>query len=595
MKKYFIAKWIVITIGVMMHPFTFKGFGQSATNSTYFPKVSDSLITNIFITDSSTITDFTVINSANTAPGSPTTGATYLVGNSPSGTFSGHAKQIATWNGSAWTYITATQGNYLYNTTTALTYQFRSGNWVQITGIPALNNGNSISSGLTIGTNNLKSLNFETNNIKRGRIDSSGNWHINAILDDTIGVKILALKGDKVVKVNNEFGSTGGGSGSQTFQQTLDEGANLNKDNAIISRHSFFIANDSAGGAIALTPNYVGSNLVDTTDEDATSYGSGVVISDKLAGSFSTYEEGLSQSGIFVEKDRVSLASFKNGTGSITLEINPTSARLDGLPTFNNPVKLLARKLDNDLCYLDVDSAFNKVFPKGANYISGNYEIQPSDEGKLLFGLSDDSIIITMPSGVIFNGFQRIGILIINKGRFQTDQLTPNVFPLTQKKSGHDIGENGAEIIECLTIADDGSGNSMLVPTNTVIKNDNGQFKTWRKYQDDRINSFKIYSAILDQSGTSAPVATVLENTLNGIPTFTRMGVGSYFIELTGEFTADKTIVLIGQGATGSLSSTIINTIDDAPNIIYLNTYDDLGNLSDDKMYHTSIEIKVYK
>ena len=189
-----------------------RGISQSTLDDS-LAAIRNYIENNTYIqTDSSIITDYVVLASQNAPPVSPTTGDTYLVGNSPSGAWVGHAKDIAEWNGSSWDFTDAVQGNYLYNTANALTYIFRSGSWVQTTGIPALNNGNSISSGLTIGTNNLKSLNFETNNAKRGRIDSSGNWHINANLDDTTGVKILALKGDKVVKVNNAFAGSGGGS-----------------------------------------------------------------------------------------------------------------------------------------------------------------------------------------------------------------------------------------------------------------------------------------------------------------------------------------------------------------------------------------------
>jgi hypothetical protein len=90
----------------------------------------------------------------------------------------GQAKDIAEWNGSAWVFTDGVQGDFLYNATTALTYIFRSGNWVQTTGIPALNNGNTISSGLRIGTNNSRSLTFETNNVNRGRFDSVGRFYV---------------------------------------------------------------------------------------------------------------------------------------------------------------------------------------------------------------------------------------------------------------------------------------------------------------------------------------------------------------------------------------------------------------------------------
>jgi hypothetical protein len=142
--------------------------------------VSDSAYTAILYTntDSATLHDYFVINQQNAPPGSPTTGDSYLVGTSPSGAWVGHAKDIAEWNGSAWVFTDGVQGDFLYNATNALTYIFRSGNWVQTTGIPALHNGNTISSGLRIGTNNSRSLTFETNNVNRGRFDSVGRFYV---------------------------------------------------------------------------------------------------------------------------------------------------------------------------------------------------------------------------------------------------------------------------------------------------------------------------------------------------------------------------------------------------------------------------------
>lgn len=128
--------------------------------------------------DSTEIKLYTVLSSLNTPPGSPVSGATYLVGNSPTGAWSTRAKDIALWNGSAWVYTDAVQGDYLYNTSNSSTYQFRTGSWQQTGGIPALNGGNTISSGITIGTNNAFSFNFETNNTRAARIDSAQRFHI---------------------------------------------------------------------------------------------------------------------------------------------------------------------------------------------------------------------------------------------------------------------------------------------------------------------------------------------------------------------------------------------------------------------------------
>lgn len=151
----------------------------SISNDTLSISNGNSVILPIYFqSDSATITSYDVLNSQNAPPISPNTGDTYLVGTSPSGAWVGHAKDIAEWNGSSWDFTDGVQGDFLYNATTALTYIFRSGNWVQTTGIPALNNGNTISSGLKIGTNNLKSLTFETNNKSVSRFDSIGRFYV---------------------------------------------------------------------------------------------------------------------------------------------------------------------------------------------------------------------------------------------------------------------------------------------------------------------------------------------------------------------------------------------------------------------------------
>lgn len=152
--------------------------------------------------DSSTISSYEVLNSQNAPPGSPSTGDVYLVGTSPSGAWVGHAKDIAEWNGSSWVFTDGVQGDFLYNATTALTYIFRSGNWVQTTGIPALNNGNTISSGLIIGTNNSRSLTFETNNVNRGRFDSVGRFYV-------YNLPISTDTFVNVVDENGKFGKVG--------------------------------------------------------------------------------------------------------------------------------------------------------------------------------------------------------------------------------------------------------------------------------------------------------------------------------------------------------------------------------------------------
>jgi hypothetical protein len=62
------------------------------------------------------------------------------------------------------------------------------------------------------------------------------------------------------------------------------------------------------------------------------------------------------------------------------------------------------------------------------------------------------------------------------------------------------------------------------------------------------IPTYKVYRALLTQTGTSAPVATVLENTLGATPTYARDGVGVYTLTSVGSFPANKTIVNFPRG-----------------------------------------------
>ena len=57
--------------------------------------------------------------------------------------------------------------------------------------------------------------------------------------------------------------------------------------------------------------------------------------------------------------------------------------------------------------------------------------------------------------------------------------------------------------------------------------------------------SYDVYTALLTQTGTDAPVATVLENTLGGTVVWTYETSGEYRGTLSGAFTASKTVLFI--------------------------------------------------
>lgn len=115
----------------------------------------------------------------------------------------------------------------------------------------------------------------------------------------------------------------------------------------------------------------------------------------------------------------------------------------------------------------------------------------------------------------------------------------------------------------------------------------NGEF--WIKEKP-----YKVYTAILNQTGTSAPVATVLENTLGTI-TFSRDSDGFYKINSSGLFTSNKTVVfftgynvLADFGLQGRVAI-YPTSFPERTNSLYL-TADSDGTIKD-----FSIEIRVYR
>lgn len=109
-------------------------------------------------------------------------------------------------------------------------------------------------------------------------------------------------------------------------------------------------------------------------------------------------------------------------------------------------------------------------------------------------------------------------------------------------------------------------------------------------------NGVKRYVALLIQSGTTDPIATVLENSLGGTPVWTRSSDGAYHCTLNGAFTSDKTICQIQLGTGSNYLMTFfcslnndyceLQTVD-----AQTNTPVDFGNFPNND---TSVIIQVY-
>jgi hypothetical protein len=104
----------------------------------------------------------------------------------------------------------------------------------------------------------------------------------------------------------------------------------------------------------------------------------------------------------------------------------------------------------------------------------------------------------------------------------------------------------------------------------------------------------KVYKATLTQTGTDAPVATKLVNTLSGTPVWSYVGVGEYLLTLASEFPDELKVTILGTplgGTTLANSSTII-TWNDSDSIL-LETYK-IGAASNGICLNYTILIEVY-
>lgn len=110
--------------------------------------------------------------------------------------------------------------------------------------------------------------------------------------------------------------------------------------------------------------------------------------------------------------------------------------------------------------------------------------------------------------------------------------------------------------------------------------------------------TYKVYTALLTQTGTTAPVATVLENTLGVNISYSYAILGTYHINSDQNiFTEDNLVVLTSSGNVNFYPSLWIAY--NGPAQLFITTYNMLGlpisfNPQDGLLYKQYIEIRVY-
>lgn len=106
----------------------------------------------------------------------------------------------------------------------------------------------------------------------------------------------------------------------------------------------------------------------------------------------------------------------------------------------------------------------------------------------------------------------------------------------------------------------------------------------------------KVFSALISQSGTANPTATVLINQLGGTPVFERLSTGHYNLTITGAFTANKTFTDGKRCIEASVTDTSAvntNVFRASDNVVSIDTLNEF-NYADDILFNFPLKIEVY-
>ena len=119
---------------------------------------------------------------------------------------------------------------------------------------------------------------------------------------------------------------------------------------------------------------------------------------------------------------------------------------------------------------------------------------------------------------------------------------------------------------------------------------------TWYTMEDiaNTVRPYKVYTALLTQTGTSAPVATILENTANLTVTYTYNNPGIYlfsFVKLSSEKVVINVSTKFGSFGNIVTNSYTINPTSVSGTITVSSSGPSNGN---DALLNQPIEIRIY-
>jgi hypothetical protein len=505
-------------------------------------------------------------------------------------------------------------------------------------------NGDSIS----VSTNNLEGVKYQGNYestfvtqslVNKGYVDSGTSSIWSAI--DSINL-------DYISEIITGVGLTGGGTygvlnidvnignGLEFVTNSIYLGGTLSQDTLIDGGlYNFELTNStnislSASGVINnfatdlsgyYGQSYLDSNVVDLNVGFASDYGLNV----------------MTQSGVTIQNHRVSLRSFGSSYSVDIVLYTDAQGISDG--STDNRLIVYDDEFNKGLVYSDdYSSNFSTHSLVSKGYVDEKQQYVNNgltfSSGSIGLGgtLSGPVFIEGYDNNVYFNDFNRFSVtasfFIDNKvyslstntsqqfndgdnyytrvddssGTYSFVDITPG---LLQMVSHDGIGNSGINFHSQDQVLNDGSTNNRIVVDDIsqkgiVYRDDyTANFTTYSLVTKGYVDSkkpYKVYVALLTQTGINDPTSVVLENTFGIAATFSYISTGYYELYMTGQFTSGKTFIVNGcadQDPIGGSFGIFITEYLDTTRIKLL-TVDDNGSFYDDGLNNTSIEIRVY-
>ena len=194
-------------------------------------------------------------------------------------------------------------------------------------------------------------------------------------------------------------------------------------------------------------------------------------------------------------------------------------------------------------------------------------------------------------------------------GTYSTVYITPGLLNIYADGG---VGKAGMSFHTQDEAVLDGSTNNRIIVTDDVSQKGivyrddyTANFTTYSLVTKGYVDSkkpYKVYTALLSQSGTASPTSLELENTLGYSPIFSYSSTGYYELSVPNPmvsmvlFTSGKTFIVNGCPDQGPIGGNFGIFITEYLNTttIRLSTMDDNGSVYDGMLNNTSIEIRVY-